>query len=114
MLEFIFTILLMLSLGFILYLMVLALPRVAEESAAESRQTILDRWAHSHMPERIDAMLNGFFLKTLRKIRVFTLKLDNTLGKHLKKLKVSDETKKPIDFSDITDRKEEDISNVKK
>ena len=55
---FIFTILLMLALGTVLYLMVRALPRVAEEPRA--KESFLDRWAHSEIPEKIDAAFNGF------------------------------------------------------
>ena len=108
MLEFIFILILMVSLSFVLYLMVIALPRIVEDPSVETRQSILDRWAHSHMPEKIDASLNAFFLKLLRRIRVSTLKLDNALGKHLKNLKVDEELKKPIDLSGLTEQKDED------
>jgi len=107
MFAFIFTLILMFSLSFALYLMVRALPRIPEEPAFE-QHGILDRWAHSEIPEKIDAVANNFFLKFLRKTRVFVLKLDNALGKGLQKMKVEDESKKPsIDFKEIAGRKED-------
>jgi hypothetical protein len=113
MVEFIFTLVLMVSLSFVLYLMVIALPRVAEDSGAETRQSFLDRWARSHVPEKIDAAFNSFFLKLLRRAKVLVLKLDNALGKHLKNMKVEDDAKKPIDFSDLTEEKDGSEENIK-
>jgi hypothetical protein len=98
----------MVSLSFVLYLMVIALPRVAEDSGTEAQQSFLDRWAHSHIPEKVDAALNGFFLKFLRRTKILVLKLDNTLGKYLKNMKLDDDAKKPIDFKDITEPKDEE------
>ena len=99
MVEFIFTMVLMVCLSSVLYLMVRALPRVAEESA--ERNSILDRWAHSEIPERVDAVLNNFLVKFLRKVKVVVLKLDNTIAGHLQKVKPEDEKKPLIDFKEI-------------
>jgi hypothetical protein len=98
----------MVSLSFVLYLMVVALPRVAEDQNVETKKSFLDRWAHSHIPEKVDVALNTFFLKLLRRVKVFLLKLDNNLGKHLKNMKLDDASKKPIDFSDITRQEDEE------
>ena len=103
----------MVSLSFMLYLMVIALPRVAEDSVTETKQGILDRWAHSHIPEKLDAAVNSFFLKLLRRVKVFILKLDNSLGNRLKNMKLDDDAKKPIDFSDMTASKEEEEETLK-
>ncbi len=108
MFEFVFTLILMVALSFALYLMVIALPRVAEDSATETKQGFLDRWAHSHIPEKLDATFNLFFLKLLRKAKVYMLKLDNSLGNRLKNMKLDDDAKKPIDFSDMTNNKGEE------
>lgn len=98
---FIFTSVLMISLSAILYLMVRALPRIAEEPPTE-KQGLLDRWARSQFPEKVDAVLNGFLLKFLRKLRVLVLKIDNALSRHLQKVKPEDNGKKPaIDFKEI-------------
>jgi hypothetical protein len=83
---FIFILVLMFSLSGVLYLTVLALPRIAEldattagtsggddanvgsrGAALSGSQRLLDRWANSKLPEKIDTMLNNWFLKFLRK-----------------------------------------------
>ncbi len=98
MLLFIFTDILMLALGALLYLMVEALPRVAEEPS--DRKSLLDRWIHSGIPERIDVALNTFLFKFLRKLRVRILKIDNALGRHLRRVKAEEE-KPNAGFTDI-------------
>jgi hypothetical protein len=99
---FIFTSILMISLSAVLYLMVRALPRIVEEPSTE-KQGLLDRWAHSHIPEKVDTTLNGFFLKLLRKLKVFVMKFDNALSKYLEKVKPAENGKKPnIDFKEIS------------
>jgi hypothetical protein len=110
MVFFIFILLLMFSLSGVLYLMVRALPRIAPESMDEAggRHGLLDRWAHSEIPEKIDAWFNGFLLKFLRKFKVATLKLDNSISGHLRKIHKQKIEKKPIDFSDIVEAKEGD------
>ncbi|HEX4104167.1 MAG TPA: hypothetical protein VHZ04_01665 [Candidatus Paceibacterota bacterium] len=107
MVQFIFTSILMVSLSVVLYLMARALPRIVEEPQAE-KPGILDRWAHSQFPEKVDLALNGFLLKFLRKFKVLVLKLDNTLSKHLQKVKVEESGKKPaIDFKEIAGQNKE-------
>jgi hypothetical protein len=106
MLSFIFTTIFMLSLACVLYLMVRALPRVAEE-AAPDHQGLLDRWAHSELPEKVDRTVNGFLFKFFRKARVTVLKLDNALGSRLQKMKPEESNGKPaIDFKEITNKTE--------
>ncbi len=98
----------MVSLGAMLYLMVRALPRIAEEPPAEKRG-LLDRWAHSEIPERVDRALNGFLLKFLRRFRVFVLKIDNALAGHLQRVKPEDADKRPaIDFKEIAGQGKEE------
>jgi hypothetical protein len=116
MVFFIFILVLMFALSGVLYLMVRALPRVAEidgvtstggEGAANAvvRHGILDRWAHSNIPEKIDAAFNEWFLKFLRKFKVFTLKLDNMITGRLHKIRrehAETEKKAAIDFKEIS------------
>jgi len=99
---FIFTTVLMFSLSAVLYLMVRALPRIAEEPAVEKR-SLLDRWAHSQIPEKVDNTVNGFLLKFLRRLKVVVLKIDNGLSTRLEKVKpaVEDPKKTAIDFKEI-------------
>jgi len=105
MVEFIFTTVLMFCLLAVLYLMVRALPRIEEEPRAESRG-LLDRWAHSEVPEKIDIAFNGFLFKFLRKMKVAILKLDNGLGSHIQKMKAKEEEydrKSTINFREMAD-----------
>jgi hypothetical protein len=103
--EFIFTTILMLCLGTMLYLMVLALPRIEEGPAVE--RGFFDRWARSEMPEKIDAAFNNFLLKFLRRVKVLILKLDNALSKHLQKMR-PEEKKHTIDFKEISGQNKEE------
>ena len=99
---FVFTILLMLAFGAVLYLMVRALPRLAEDT--EEKESFLDRWAKSRMPERIDAAFNGFLLKFLRRMKVFALMFDNAVSVGLRKVSAEDKTKKPpVGIKDLTE-----------
>lgn len=97
---FVLSDILMISVGAVLYLTVRALPRVAEEQV--DRQGLLDRWAHSELPEKIDATFEAFLVKLLRKLKVIILKLDNMLSRHLRKINSSGLNDKPaVGFSDI-------------
>lgn len=104
--EFIFTLILMICLGIVLYLTVQALPRIEEAPAADQRG-FLERWAHSEMPEKIDAAFNNFLLKFLRKIKVLVLKFDNALAKHLQKIKPEEDKRPTIDFKEMNGQNKE-------
>jgi len=98
--ELIFTIILMICVGIVLYLMVQALPRIEEVPSEE--KGFLERWAHSEMPEKIDAAFNNFLLKFLRRVKVLVLKLDNALARHLQKIKPEEDKRPTIDFKEIS------------
>lgn len=101
---FVFTILLMLALGTTLYLMVRALPRVVEDSQA--KENFLDRWGRSEIPEKIDAALNGFLLKFLRRMKILALKFDNAVSAGLRRVNIEEKEKdknQKFDLKDITD-----------
>jgi hypothetical protein len=104
--EFIFTIILMICLGIVLYLTVQALPRIEEVPADE--KGFLERWTHSEMPEKIDAAFNNFLLKFLRRTKVIILKFDNALAKHLQKIRPNDDKRPVIDFKEIRGQNKED------
>jgi len=97
----------MFSLSAVLYLMVRALPRLADEPPSE-RRGFLDRWAHSDIPEKIDASWNAFWLKSLRRFKVSVSKLDNAVTARLHKISREKNEAKAIDFKDITETKQED------
>jgi hypothetical protein len=137
MVFFIFILLLMFSLSGVLYLMVRALPRMTmaraagvnagggtraassdgsetgdsfSSAATGSPKNFLDRWANSKLPEKIDAVFNDWLLKFLRKFKVVTLKLDNMISQHLRKIRHEHETadkKAAIDFKEIAEKKDE-------
>ena len=106
--EFIFTIALMICVGIVLYLTVQALPRIEEVSS--EKKGFLERWAHSEMPEKIDAAFNNFLLKFLRRIKVLVLKFDNTLAKHLQKIKPEEDKRPTIDFKEMSGQNKEEES----
>ncbi len=123
MVLFIFTLVLMFSLSAILYLMVRALPRVAEtdgtlggnsiagSTGAGTPRGLLDRWAHSELPEKIDASFNSWLLKFLRKFKIFILKLDNMISTHLRKInheQAASDKKTAIDFKEISGKNSAD------
>ncbi len=105
MLEFIVTNVVMFSLGAILYMMVRTLPRI-EEFGTEDKKGFFERWATSEMPEKVDATLNIFLMKFLRRFRIFVLKLDNALTGQLKKIQPEADpaakVKPTIDFKEIS------------
>lgn len=97
---FIFTIILMVSLSLVLYLAVQALPRIAEEPEGAPRGE--SWWVRSRVSEKMDAALNNFLLKFLRRVKVTVLKIDNTVSAHMEKVKPEGSGKKPaIDFKEI-------------
>ena len=98
----------MVSLSAVLYLVVRALPRIAEEPSVKQGGGLADSWKRSEIPEKIDAAMNGFLLKFLRKVRVALLKIDNALSRHLQKVRPEENGKKPsIDFREIAGQNKE-------
>jgi hypothetical protein len=85
--EFIFTIILMICLGIVLYLTVQALPRI--EEVPEDEKGFFERWTHSEMPEKIDAAFNNFRSISKRSGRMTTsvrsLILRRLAGKGIRK-----------------------------
>ena len=104
MVEFIFTTILMLCLGTVLYLMVRALPRIEEvsEGVGEGNKSLLERWVHSEIPERIDAAFSGFMLKFLRRVKIIVLRIVNAIAKGLRKMQPQENRANTnIDFKEI-------------
>ena len=115
MLVFIITDILMLAIGAILYLMVRALPRVVED--AGDRQSIVDRLAHSEIPEKLDAAFDAVLVKFLRKTKVFLLKLENSLNRRLRKINLeasADAATKAsiVDFGDFANSHAEEVREL--
>ena len=102
------------SLGVILYLMARAMPRLDERKEVVHASGWFDRML-SRMPlAKVDAGVNSFLEKLLRKTRVIVLKVDNLLNQYLNQVKRGSAKKngisneKPQLFPLLTETKEED------
>lgn len=85
--DFILQTILILSLTVITFLFARALPRVEEESAGPGHADLLDHWLGRLPLEKMDAFVNSLFSKSLRRLRVIVLKLDNLIHGWLQKVK---------------------------
>jgi|SRR3989338_2629480 len=78
------------SLGVIIYIMALSIPRIDHEEKPESKI----RQAISSIPlAKIDDFIKGSKERALRRIRLFTMKLDNLISHSLHKSKEEDKDK---------------------
>lgn len=112
MLQFILTNILLLSIGVILYVTVRTLPRIEDNGTIE-KKGILERWIASEMPEKIDAAMNGFLFKFLKRLKIFLLKADNSVSARLKKIQpksVANDKPPTIDFKEISSQNKEEIN----
>jgi len=86
--NFILQIIIMFSLGVMIYLIARASPRIGDiEVADESYHNKLDRIISRLPLDEIDVVISTAVEKFLRKSRLFLMKWDNTLSNHLKKIK---------------------------
>ena|SRR3989344_4816510 len=84
--NFVLQILVFTSLGTVIYLLARALPRVGDLPSPERKPNFLDRMISKVPMAKIDESLDSFFAKTLRKIKVLILKIDNFINDRLGKL----------------------------
>lgn len=90
MISFALNLILMAALGAILYLVARTLPRISETPEGNGRNgkmKLLERWVVSEIPEKVDEWLSDFLIKTLRKLKVVLMKVDNNLTSHLRRIK---------------------------
>lgn len=81
---FILHILMMFSLGVIVFLAAAALPRISDTETTAAGRNKTNWW--SSLPfEKIDVVFNSFLEKFLRRIKLFLMKLDNALTRRLGK-----------------------------
>lgn len=85
--NFILQIIIMLSLGTIIYLIARTVPRIDDEISKP--ETKFDHWIDSVNLKRIDALLSNSLEKILRKNKLFLMKLDNLTTVYLDKIKKS-------------------------
>ncbi len=76
----------MISLGAIIFLVARALPRISETESVGVFEKKANRWS-SFPFEKIDAVINAFVEKSLRKIKLILMKTDNMASRHLNKFK---------------------------
>ena len=98
--NFILQIVIVLSLGVIIYLIARTIPRTTNESEASGlpnqKQTGgFDKLISKIPLAKIDAAIDSFLLKFLRKIKVLIMKVDNLLNIYLNKLKKNGQSKEP-------------------
>lgn len=72
------------SLGSMVLILARALPRVEDESIAVRRGRKLSRRSAMFPLEKIDAVINVFLHKTLRKLKIFVMKIDNAISEKLR------------------------------
>ncbi|MDO8516057.1 MAG: hypothetical protein Q7S28_02285 [bacterium] len=99
MLELIFSNLLFVSVGALLIIVVRSLPRIGELEV--KKLGLVERLIVSEIPERVDVAINAFLFKTVRRMKVGVLKMDNTLTKHIERMKPEDVTKAKPDFTSL-------------
>ena len=108
--DFLLQIILFGSLGVILYLMARAVPRVTDAGEPTHDSGRFDRLL-SRLPLReIDARLNGYLEKFLRRIKVFIMRFNNVVDSKLNKLrKMNGRVEKTGDdlFTKVNDDKKE-------
>ncbi|MDI6820622.1 MAG: hypothetical protein QMD65_00380 [Patescibacteria group bacterium] len=85
MFKFVLQIIMMLSLGVIVYIFARATPRV-NDLEAPSPSVLKTHWLMEYL-EKADEWLLTFLEKLLRRLRVFILRLDNNLTKKLHRFK---------------------------
>ncbi len=112
MVQFIFTNLLMISLGAILYLVVRSLPRISGEDE-DRKPNLWERWVMSDVPHKLDLATKAYAGKFFRKLKVYVMRIDNFLTAKLKKMNGSEnsgltgQAKPKIDLKDISSGKSE-------
>ena len=103
MLKFILEILIMLSLGAILYIIARVMPRIDDRELATV--TLKTHWIAVYI-EKIDRRLKSILEKTLRRSGIVILKLDNWVNKKLGKLKKEIDIERGFSMHEMTDKKE--------
>ncbi len=82
------------SLAVIVYLMARALPRTDNFESIE-RSDYFDKAIKKLPLEKADLMMQGFFEKFLRKLKIAVLKVDNLINEYLGKIKQHNQGRSP-------------------
>jgi len=86
MVTFVLEIIMVVCLGFILYLFARVLPRVEDANEAPIEERMRQHWL-SLAVEKADEWLTAFFEKFLRRMKVWVLKADNWVSVRLNRFK---------------------------
>jgi hypothetical protein len=84
--ELIFLNILLVGACLVIWLLIRALPRMEKE--APGSRGWFERWLTSELPGKIDAFVSTFWVRTLRRFKVFVLRLDNSLNQKLQRMKL--------------------------
>ncbi len=107
MVIFILQIIMMVSLGAILFVFARILPRIDDARVDEIRASLSFHHLVSYF-EKFDEWFGAIFQKYLRRLRVVILKIDNILGAKLNKIKKDSGKESPVLFPIEKEKKEEE------
>ncbi len=79
------------SLAVMVYLMARALPRVANGEEPKNFYYYLEQWLERLPVHKVDERLNNYFFKTLKKVRVVVMRVDNKIVHGLNRIKKNGE-----------------------
>ncbi|MDD5430666.1 MAG: hypothetical protein PHP03_00330 [Candidatus Pacebacteria bacterium] len=99
--DFILQIFVMSSLAIMIYMVARNIPRVSEVNISSGRKNRVSELFERIPWHKFDAFVNSMSEKSLRKLKLFLLKADNSVNRQLKKFKSSGEKEisKPDIFS---------------
>lgn len=92
------------SIGLVIYLLARAVPRVDEAGEVIHAPGRFDRFLSRLPLHEIDARINIFFEKFLRRLKVMTMKSDNLINKYLGKIKKHNKSALPEIPKNIFDK----------
>ena len=102
----------MVSVGALLYFVIRTLPRIEPDNGVAETKGFFERFIVSKIPERVDVVINSFLFKFLRKFKVALLKVDNMVGRQIKRIQPPEISgngengdKATIDFAEIKGKK---------
>ena len=84
--ELIFLNILLVGACLVIWLLIRALPRMEKET--HESKGWFERWLISELPGKIDAFVSTFWVRTLRRFKVFVLRVDNSLTQKLQRMKL--------------------------
>ena len=103
--------LIMTSLAVIIYLVARTIPRIDENIvSSRSNRSFLENFFSKLPLEKIDLMFDNLLEKILRKVKIFVMKMDNTLTRKLsdfKPMAVSEKDSRPNIFENSNSGRED-------